>query len=259
VIVGKRFAERAGLRLGDRAVFIGVTSFEDAAAAPHVQCVVRGMYETGMAEYFDDVQVFVSLETAQAMFAAPGAINGYDVRCGDVAAVEATVADIETAIGYPFNPRSVFTIYRNLFVWVDLQKQLIPIVVGSLIIIAVFNIVSTLLLLVIEKTSAIGILLALGASRAGIRRIFVRHGVLVSGLGAVAGSGAAFALCLAQQRFAFFRLPQDIYYMTTVPIHLSVPVFLLPAAAAVALAFLSSFIPAWLAARLNPITSIRFR
>jgi lipoprotein-releasing system permease protein len=257
-VVGRRFAERAGVGLGDRVVFIGVSSAEDAMTAPRVPCTITGLYETGMAEYFDDVAVYTSLATAQAVFSASGAVNGYDVLCTDPAHIDRTVDRLQELLGYPFDPRSVFSLYRNLFVWIDLQKQLVPIVVGSLVIIAVFNIISTLLLLVIEKTSAIGILRSLGASRSGIRRIFVRHGLLVSSIGAGLGALLAFALCAAQEHWRFFRLPQDVYYMTTVPIHLSPEVFLLPAAAAVLLSLLASFVPAWLAARLNPITSIRF-
>jgi lipoprotein-releasing system permease protein len=143
-------------------------------------------------------------------------------------------------------------------VWIDLQQQLIPIVVGSLIVISVFNVIATLLLFVIEKTQYIGILLAMGASRRHIRRIFVMQGLAIGVIGSALGAGLAFAFSLAQQELRFFSLPQDVYFMTTVPIHMSIEVFAGVAAAGIALAFVSSFIPAWLASRLNPIRSIRF-
>jgi lipoprotein-releasing system permease protein len=258
VILGKRLADKLGVRVGDKVVLLGVTDPRSILDAPKVQCIVQGLYETGMSEYFDDLYIFCSLGTAQRLFAVPDGIDGYDVLCTQTDRVDSTVNAIQKAVGYPFDPRSVFSIYRNLFIWIDLQQQLIPIVVGSLIVISVFNIISTLLLFVIEKTQHIGILLSLGASRAGIRRIFVLQGLIIGIVGSAVGSALAFALCFLQQEYRFFSLPEDVYYMTTVPIHLSVPVFAVTIGVAILLSLVSSFIPAWLGARLNPIRAIRF-
>lgn len=258
IVIGKRLADKLNLAVGDRMLLLGVTDFTDVYNAPKVQCTIRGIYETGLAEYLDDVYVFTALGTAQRVFGLPERINGYDVLCADVSKVEATVDRIQEEIGYPFDPRSVFSIYHHLFVWIDLQQKLIPIVVGSLIVISVFNVIATLLLFVIEKTQYIGILLAMGASRRHVRRIFLMQGLFIGAAGALIGSGIAFAFSFAQQELQFFSLPQDVYFMTTVPIHMSVVVFVGVAAAGVLLALLSSLIPAALAARLDPIRSIRF-
>ena len=258
LLVGKRLADKLGVGVGDRMLLLGVTDFRQLADAPKVQCVIRGVYETGMAEYLDDVYVFTSLGTAQRLFALPDRVSGYDVICRDIDAIESTVDDIQNELGYPYDPRSVFSLFNHLFVWIDLQQQLIPIVVGSLIVISVFNVIATLLLFVIEKTQFIGILLAMGASRRHVRRIFMMQGLAIGVIGSALGAGLAFAFSLAQQELRFFSLPQDVYFMTTVPIHMTVEVFAGVVAAGIALAFVSSFIPAWLASRLNPIRSIRF-
>ncbi|MDH7515070.1 MAG: ABC transporter permease [Bacteroidota bacterium] len=257
-LIGARFAERLGLRVGDRLLIVGIDDPTAVLNAPKVQCVVAGIYETGMAEYFDDLYVFTSLATAQKLFGAPGCINGYDVLCRDIAEADATAGRIANALGYPFDPRSVFDMYRNIFVWIDLQKELVPLVVGSLILVSAFNVISTLLLFVIERTRSIGILRTLGASRRRIRRIFLLQGGMIGTIGALAGCAVAFLLLAAQREFRFLELPPDVYYMTTVPIRFSLPSFLLPAAAAVLLSVLSAFIPAWLASRLHPVESIRF-
>jgi lipoprotein-releasing system permease protein len=258
VLIGKRLADKLNLTVGDRVLLLGVSDFRNVSEAPKVQCTIRGLYETGMAEYLDDVYVFTALETAQRVFALPDRISGYDVLCENVDAVEGTVDAIQARLGYPYDPRSVFSLYRHLFIWIDLQQQLIPVVVGSLIVISVFNVIATLLLFVIEKTQAIGIMQALGASRKRIRRVFMMQGLLIGGAGAAVGAVLAFVLCFAQQQFRFFSLPQDVYFMTTVPIDLRLEVFVGVMLVAVLLAFLSSLVPAWLAARLNPIRSIRF-
>ncbi len=258
IVIGKRLADKLNLAVGDRMLLLGVTDFTDVYNAPKVQCTIRGIYETGLAEYLDDVYVFTALGTAQRVFGLPGRINGYDVLCSDVSKVEQTVDRIQAEIGYPFDPRSVFSIYHHLFVWIDLQQELIPIVVGSLIVISVFNVIATLLLFVIEKTQYIGILLAMGASRRHVRRIFLMQGLFIGTAGALIGAAIAFAFSFAQQELQFFSLPQDVYFMTTVPIHMSAAVFAGVAMAGVLLALLSSLVPAALAARLDPIRSIRF-
>jgi lipoprotein-releasing system permease protein len=259
LIIGRRLAVKFGLKPGDKCVLLGVGDINDLMNSTKMQFVVRGIYETGMAEYFDDVFFFTSIQAAQQLFASPGSVNGYDVMCGNTEEIESTTDRIQAELGYPFDPRSVFAIYANFFVWVDLQRELIPVVVGSLVIIAVFNIMSTLLLFVIEKTQAIGVLLSLGATRKAIRRMFVLQGIFIGLIGSLIGAGLAFMLCFAQQEFRFFSLPQDVYYMTTVPIHMTVPVFGLVIAGALALTFICSFVPAWLGSRVHPITSIRFR
>jgi len=259
VIIGKRLADRMGIRLHDKIVFLSVTNIRNVASAPKVQCAVRGIYETGMSEYFDGLVVFTSLTTARKLFDAAGQINGYDILCKDAALVDSTVNNLQTTLGYPFDPRSVFSIYRNLFIWIDLQQELIPVVVGSLIIISVFNIISTLLLFVMTKTQSIGILKAIGARSSDIRRIFVLQGLMIGCAGAAIGAGIAFVFSYAQHEWQFFSLPQDVYYMTTVPIHISLKVYIVTILIALTLSFLSSFIPAWLGSRLDPVRSIRFR
>ncbi|MCB2206343.1 ABC transporter permease [bacterium] len=258
IVVGKRLADKLNLGVGDKMLLLGVTDFSNLYNAPKLQCVIRGIYETGMAEYLDDIYVFTALNTAQSIFGIPGKISGYDVLCSDVDQINETVDRIQNTLGYPFDPRSVFHLYNHLFVWIDLQQQLIPLVVGSLIVISVFNVIATLLLFVIEKTQYIGILLAMGASRRHVRKIFVLQGFSIGVIGSVVGMAIAFAFTFAQQQLQFFSLPQDVYFMTTVPIHMRVEVFAGVALAGVLLSFLSSFIPAALAARLNPIRSIRF-
>ncbi len=258
ILAGKRFVDKLGLKLHDKIVLLGVNDIQDIATAPKMQFVITGIYETGMAEYFDDLLVFADIEPVQKLFLVPGGINGYEVLCSDISKVGVVADELQTALGYPFDPQTVYAIYRNLFVWVDLQQELIPIVVGTLIVISVFNIISTLLLFVIEKTQEIGILKSLGATRRAILKIFLYQGFIIGAAGAVAGSVIAFALCFAQQELQFFSLPDDVYYMTTVPIYMKPAVFLLTSAFGVALTMLSSLIPAWLGSRLHPISSIRF-
>ncbi|NOY06168.1 MAG: ABC transporter permease [Chlorobi bacterium] len=258
LIMGKRLASRLSLKVGDKVVLFSVGKLEQFASTPKVQFVIRGLYETGMAEYIDDQFVLTDLRTAQKLFSAPGRINGYDVRCVDPGRADAIANALQLKIGYPFDPRSVFSIYRNLFVWIDLQRELIPVVIGTLIFISAFNVIATLLMFVTERTHTVGVLRSLGVSRRSIRRIFLVQGGLIGIAGAVAGAFLAFVLCYAQQEFHFFSLPEGVYYMVTVPIYMRAEVFALVIAGATALSFIASYIPALLASRLDPVTALRF-
>ena len=257
VIIGKTLAVRFGLKPGDKIVLVDA-NMQNLYQVPKLQCVVSSLYETGMAEYFDDNYVFVALPAAQYLFRQANEINGYDIYCEDVEHIPLTVLSLQASLGYPYYPKSAFEIYRHLFVWIDLQQQLIPVVVGSLIVISIFNVIATLLLFVIDKTQAIGVYRSLGASKKMIRKIFQLQGGFIGIAGSFIGSMLALTLCFLQQEFRIISLPQGIYYMTSVPIFLQAHVFLVTSAIAIVLSLLSSVIPAWLASRLSPIKSIRF-
>jgi lipoprotein-releasing system permease protein len=165
---------------------------------------------------------------------------------------------VQELLGYPHYGRTVFQTYRNIFSWIDLQKKPIPIILGLIIVVATVNIIGTLLMMVLSKTKDIGILMSLGATRAGITRIFLRQGLTIALTGAGIGNVFAFVLCYSQMKFGFFSLPSDIYFMSSVPILLRPEYFLLVTAISIVLCLLSSIIPARLAARLHPVSALRF-
>jgi lipoprotein-releasing system permease protein len=152
----------------------------------------------------------------------------------------------------------VFQNYRNLFSWIELQKKPVPLILGLIIVVATVNIIGTLLMMVLTKTREIGILRTMGATRWGITRIFLRQGFTIAVTGTLAGNLLALGLCLAQMHFKFFSLPSDIYFMNAVPILLRPEHFLLVSAVSIVLCMASSLVPARLAARLDPVHSIRF-
>ena len=106
----------------------------------------------------------------------------------NIETVEASVSSLKRVLGYPFYPRSLFKLYKGLFTWVELQKAPTPIILGLIIIVATFNIVGTLLMLVLEKTQSIGILKSLGASRKNIMQIFIFDGMIIGAIGIILGN-----------------------------------------------------------------------
>ncbi|MEM1053979.1 MAG: FtsX-like permease family protein [Bacteroidota bacterium] len=262
VVIGARLAEVLGVSAGE-----GVTIFATRTAAqggafgarPKVRSFyVAGIYETGLAD-FDERFVYADIEQTRSLLGyAPGQASRLDVTLDDIERSPELAETIITTAGPPVFARSVYEVYRGLFAWVDLQKSIVPLVISILVIVAAFNIIGTLLMVVLEKTREIGTVLAMGASRASVRRLFLLLGALVGASGAGLGAGLALLFGWAQDRFAFIPLPQEAYYLDKAPVELQALDFVWITVLAVLLCTLAAYLPARAAARIEPIRTIRF-
>jgi lipoprotein-releasing system permease protein len=257
LVIGKKLATRLLLGIGDKVTIFGTGRAEDFGQMRVMQFRISGIYESGMAEY-DDVYAFTALKDAQSLFQYGDAVSGYDVLLSDVDSADVLSDKIQEILGYPHYARTVFQNYRNLFSWIELQKKPVPIILGLIIIVATVNIIGTLLMVVLGKTRDIGILKSLGATRKGITRVFLRQGFWIGTVGTLFGNLLAFVLCFAELKLRFLSLPSDIYFMTSVPILLKPEFFLVVSSISISLCILCSYLPAWLAARIDPIRAIRF-
>lgn len=124
--------------------------------------------------------------------------------------------------------------------------------------VAAFNIVSTLIMVVLEKTKEIGILKSMGATSTGILKIFMLEGLVGGAMGTVLGCVIGFALCWSQWKYQYFSLPPDVYIISALPILMKVKDFILITLAALLLCFLATVYPAWKAAQLDPVEAIRY-
>ena len=257
LVVGKKLAGKLGIDVGDKATIFGLGRGLEEGHPRIMQFKVVGIYESGMAEY-DDIYAFTALADAQMLFQMPEAVSGYDILLRSIDSAQSVAATASDLLGYPHYGRTVFENYRNLFSWIELQKKPVPIILGLIIVVATVNIIGTLLMMVLDKMRAIGVLASMGATRWGITWVFLRQGLTIAVTGTVLGNILALILCEAQLRFRFFSLPSDIYFMTSVPILLRPEYFLLVSAITIALCFVTALIPSRLASRLNPVNAIRF-
>jgi lipoprotein-releasing system permease protein len=218
--------------------------------------VVQGVYESGMAEY-DDVFFFTGIPAAQELVNYEKAVTGFEVLVHDLDSVSATALGISDGLGYPFYVRTLYQLYRNLFTWIELQKEPIPLILGLIITVAAVNIIGTLLMLVLEKRKQIGVLKSLGASRRQIRNIFIIKGLLIAIIGTLLGNLFAYGVCWIQLEFQFFTLPSTIYFMKSVPIYFQWEHFATVSVISIVLCTIASLLPARLASNLDPITAIR--
>jgi lipoprotein-releasing system permease protein len=257
IVLGRKLAAKLSLDVGDKVTVFGIGGRVEVGNVRARQFRVSGIYESGMAEY-DDVYAFTSLEDAQIVFQMGEGISGYNIMLTDVDSAESVAAQVQSLLGYPHYARTVFQNYRNLFTWIDLQKKPVPIILGLIIIVATVNIIGTLLMMVLEKTREIGALMAMGATRWGVTRVFLRQGLTIAFVGTAAGNILAFVLCYAQQEFRVLALPSDIYFMSSVPVLMRAEYFLVVSAVSMLLCLISSLVPARLASMLHPVNALRF-
>ena len=264
LIVGRSLADRLQLEVDDQVTMLSARTLSGSAdelirARPRFrQFTVTGIFETSLAD-FDETYVFTHIEGARRFFAyASDEVTRLDVTLHDAAQAPAIVRDLDDELGLGVLSRTIYEIYRGLFAWVNLQEAIIPLVIGILIVVAAFNIMGVLLMVVLEKTREIGILTAMGTTGRGIRRLYMLLGGLIGGAGTAAGLTLALVLCLLQMRFGIIPLPAEAYYITVAPVSLRWTDFVLVGTIALVLCTASSYFPARYASRIDPIRVIRF-
>lgn len=266
--IGKTLAEQLGVKSGQKVLLAGLDRklkegigggsrdiVELLASLDLEAGTILGIYDTGLQDGFDDVVVIASLDEIQERF-HPDMISGFDVRVRDLADIGTVSGELARKLGFPFYTYTVFERYANLFEWLKLQKNISPLLIITITVVAVFNIISTLLVLVIEKTREIGMLIALGLEPRKIRLIFLGQSLLISLAGVAAGAAVALSLTLFEQRFHLITLPEKSYFIKYVPLMVDPLDYLMVGVAVILLTMLFAFIPARIASSLNPGTAL---
>lgn len=260
VIIGKKLASKLFVRIGDKVTIFTLKNdrLPSADNFPGIKTfLVKGIFETGMAEY-DDQFVYINLTNAQKLLSIGDNINGYDIWLKDITKADRIKAILADSLRYPHRVNSIFEIHRNIFTWIELQKKPIPIVLGLIIVVAIFNIIGTLLMMILEKTRAIGTLKALGATSRQIISIFLMQGLILAFIGIIAGNLLAYLIMIIQLKYNIISIPSSVYLMSSVPIYLSLKVFLGVSAIAMFLCLLASYLPSYIASKIKPVSTLRF-
>ncbi len=257
ILIGDKLAKKLNIETGNKVIVFGLNGIPSPVNQPKIkQFIVGGIYETGLRD-FDDIIIYTDLKTAQKLFNFEDRITGIEIKLDNIDRVENVVLRIKEVVGYPYYPKSLYNLYKPLFTWVELQKAPIPVVLGLIIIVATFNIVGTLLMLVLEKTQSIGILKSLGASKTYIMKIFLADGLLIGITGIILGNIIGLGICFLELKYKFFSLP-EVYYMKSVPILLQTDTIILISVITIILTFFATLIPSYVASKIDPIKSIRF-
>nr|BCX01468.1 MAG: permease [Bacteroidota bacterium] len=259
VVLSGALARRLGVELGD-VLWVYVAHGVPSPFSPPRMARLRiaGLYETGLTE-FDEAFVVLHLEQARALLGyPPDTVSRFELTLTDPRQADEVAARIEDRLGFPVAARSIFQIYRSLFAWVELQEGTIPLVVAILVVVAAFNLVGTLLMVVLEKSAHIGVLKTLGATDRAIARIFLFEGALFGAAGILLGNGMALGLGWLERRYALLPLPVEVYYVDRAPVHMVASDFLIVSTLAFALCLLSTYFPARVARRIHPVEALRF-
>jgi len=260
VIIGKKLAEKLFIKLGDKITVFALRKDQIPSPEnlPNIEkFVVKGIFESGMTEY-DDTYAYISLKSAQNLFDIGDNITGYNIKLGDITKIDSLTTYLAKKLRYPHAVRSIYQIHRNIFTWIELQKKPIPIVLALIILVAVFNIIGTLLMIVLEKTNAVGVLKSLGSKRIQIVSIFLIQGAILGLSGILLGCILGYYLMYLQIQFNIITLPSSVYFMSRVPFLITFDTFLLIAILTFLLCLVVSFIPSYIASTIKPVNALRF-
>lgn len=259
IILGKELANRLGVFRNDAITILSPTGeIGPLGMLPKVKSFkVVGIFEVGMFEY-DSNLVITGLKAAQDFFKLRDSVTGIEVRISDIYRASDVRERIQKILGYPFNTRDWMQMNRNLFSALKLEKFAMFIILVLIILVASFNIVSTLIMNVIEKQREIAILKTMGATNSGIMTIFMFQGFIIGLFGTVIGLVCGFALSYVLNTYQIIKLPPDIYYLSHLPVKMKLSDFLAVSLSAILISFLSTIYPAWQAAKLDPIEPLRY-
>ena len=251
VTIGSELSARLGLKIGD------TISLISAADPEPKDFKIAGIFNSGMFEY-DMSLIFTNLENAQAFYATGNVAGGIGIKVDDVNNADRIKKDVQRNIGADYRVRSWSELNKNLFSALKLEKMTMFIILALIVVVACFNIASTLIMMVMEKTKDIGILKSIGADNKSIRKIFMLDGFLIGFTGTVIGAIGGFGLCYLLKTYQFIKLPKDIYYIDRLPVNLELSDSMTIIIAAVIISLLSTLYPSWQAAKMEPVEALRY-
>ncbi len=258
MILGSHIADRLGVFLGDPVVLYSLQG-EDLhrQTRPRVsKFYVSGIFETGMYE-FDAQMGYISLRDAQRLFKTGNAVTAIHLKLEDIYQAETMTPVIDSVLMWQFDVVPWNVLHRNLFTWISLEKKILFLGFILIVVVAAFSIISTLVMLTMEKRREIGIMKTIGFTPGSVRRIFVYQGLVIAAFGVIAGWLLALAATWIQNTYELIALPPDIYFISYLPIETHVADFLAVGVVAVAVCFLAALYPASQAARLSVIEVLR--
>ncbi len=218
---------------------------------------INGIFDCGMYDYNASF-VYLSLQEMEEFLNIKGKVSGIEVKIKDIYKAKEIGERIREKLGFPFQSLDWMTLNKNLFTALRMEKVVTFIVLTLIILVACFNIIAILNLMVVRKTREIGILKAIGAKTIRITKIFVLFGLLLGVIGSTLGVILGLSVTLLLSRYQFIKLPGDVYFIKRLPTLLQPSDFIITFLLSLLIALLSTIYPARKAAKLIPTEALRY-
>lgn len=256
IVIGNAIAERIGLTVGDTVYLL--TATQTQSFLPKMRTfVVRGIFSSGFYEY-DNTIAYIDIKIASSLAGIPlQNVSGLDIKLDHYEKAGIVAKELHRTIRFPQYILTWYEQNQTLFAWIQIEKWATFTILSLIILVAVVNIISSLVMLVLEKSKDIGILKAIGMSPNKIGTIFLWEGGLIGFIGSVLGSTLGFLFCYLQQTLGFFKLPGDVYFLDKMPIQMDAVDFGLVSVVAIFLSLLAAYYPSRKASKLDPVQAIR--
>jgi len=259
IIIGRELSRSLGLLVDDEVKMISpVGEIGPLGIVPRMKKFrVIGIFEVGMYEYDLNLAV-INIHDAQEFLRLEGRITGFEIKTNNIYNSKEIAKRIEDTLGVPFYARDWIDMNRNLFSALKLEKFAMFIILVLIVLVASFNIISNLIMIVVEKAREIAIIRAMGATSKGVMTIFMIHGLFIGIIGTVFGLIGGYIICQLLKTYKFINLPPDVYYLSYLPVRMSLVDFIVVPTTAIGISFLATIYPSWQAARLNPVEPLRY-
>jgi lipoprotein-releasing system permease protein len=267
ILIGRELAKNLGVFLHETVYVVSPSGVATPMGmVPRMKpFLVVGIFESGFFEY-DSTLAFISLKNCQEFLGMGEMVTGIEIRVDDIYKADRIAKKIEQKLGFPYWGRNWMEMNKNLFSALKLEKRVMFLILSLIVLVAAFNIISALIMIVMEKNKDIAILKTMGATRAGIMKIFIFQGLIVGAigtfLGCIAGLAVAFNLealsRFVENLFGFKILPGDVYYLSDLPSQVNYGDVGIIILGTLLISFLSTIYPSWRASRLDPAEALRY-
>jgi len=259
IVIGADLAKTLGANINSVLTAYTIEGIPSPLSSPEIkQFRLTGIYQTGIGQ-FDDIFAMVARPYAQQLFEMPTtSASSIEIRLRDQSQISSFGQKLADDLEFPYFTETIYDRYSSIFAWVNLQEQTIPFVISVMIIVAAFNLIGTILMMVLERTRDIGILKTMGAGDKSIRWIFLLEGFFVAVVGLLIGISLSLLFAWLQSTYHIIPLSEQNYYMAYAPVEPHLVDFGIVAIVTLVLCALASWLPARIAAKTDPLKVIAY-
>lgn len=259
IIIGNTLARHLDAEIGSRITVYALNGLPTPFNTPEIiQFTLTGIYQTGMAGFDDNFALVENTHVRRLFGMSPRHATLLEIKSADRDGIDRLHGEIQQLAQFPLITESIYQRYANIFAWVNLQEETIPLVIGIMIIVAAFNLIGTVLMMVLERISDIAILKTMGAKNREIRQIFILEGFYVAFTGLLLGIGISLIFYWLQTSFGIIPLSEENYYMSTAPVEPHLLDFAIVSVVTLLLCVVASWLPARTAANTDPVDVLSF-